>query len=131
MKKNTKLILAVIAFVVVIAALLAIWLGTRPQTSQGAKTFTVEVVHADGSAKTFTYHTDEEYVGAVLQAEGLLTGEMGEFGLYIHEVDGERAVYEENGAYWAFYVGEEYGNTGVDMTPVHDGDSFKLVYTIG
>ena len=46
-------------------------------------------------------------------------------------VDGERAAWEENGAYWAIYVGEEYGMTGVDETPVNDGDAFSLVYTIG
>lgn len=131
MKKNTKLILAVVALVVVIAALLGVYLATRPETSQGAKAFTVEVVHADGSSKTFTYHTDEEYLGTVLEAEGLIKGEMGPYGLEIHEVDGERAVWAENGAYWAIYVNGEYGMTGVDTTPVNDGDAFKLEYTLG
>lgn len=131
MKKNTKLILAVVALVVVIAALLGVYLATRPETSQGAKAFTVEVVHADGSSKTFTYHTDEEYLGSVLETEGLIKGEMGPYGLEIHEVDGERAVWAENGAYWAIYVNGEYGMTGVDTTPVNDGDAFKLEYTLG
>lgn len=131
MKKNTKLILAVVVLVVVIAALLGVYLATRPETSQGAKAFTVEVVHADGSSKTFTYHTDEEYLGTVLEAEGLIKGEMGPYGLEIHEVDGERAVWAENGAYWAIYVNGEYGMTGVDTTPVNDGDAFKLEYTLG
>ena len=131
MKKNTKLILAVVALVVVIAALIGVYAATRPQTSQGAKTFTVEVVHADGSSKTFTYHTDEEYLGAVLLAEGLIKGEEGPYGLTIYEVDGQRAVWEENGAYWAIFVNGEYGMTGVDTTPVHDGDAFGLEYTIG
>ena len=81
MKKNTKLIIAVIALVVVIAALLCVYAVTRPETSQGAKTFTVEVVHADGSTRTFTYHTDEEYLGAVLLAEGLIAGEESQYGL--------------------------------------------------
>lgn len=131
MKKNTKLILGVVALVVVIAALVGVYLGTRPQTSQGAKEFTVEVVHADGSSKTFTYHTDEEFLGTVLEAEGLIKGEMGPYGLTIFEVDGERAVWEENGAYWAIFVNGEYGMTGVDTTPVNDGDTFKLEYTLG
>ena len=131
MKKNTKLILGIVALVVVIAALLGVYLATRPETSQGAKTFTVEVVHADGSSKTFTYHTDEEYLGTVLEAEGLIKGEMGPYGLTIFEVDGERAVWEENGAYWAIFVNGEYGMTGVDTTPVNDGDAFKLEYTLG
>lgn len=131
MKKNTKLILAVVALVVVVAALIGVYMAARPQTSQGAKTFTVEVVHSDGSSKTFTYHTDEEYLGAVLEAEGLIKGEMGPYGLTIFEVDGERAVWEENGAYWGIFVNGEYGMNGVDTTPVNDGDAFKLEYTLG
>ena len=131
MKKNKKLIIGVVALVVVIAALIGVYLGTQPQTSQGAKTFTVEVVHSDGGSKTFTYHTDEEYLGAVLEADGLIKGEMGPYGLEIFEVDGERAVWAENGAYWAIFVNGEYGMTGVDTTPVNDGDAFKLEYTLG
>lgn len=131
MKKQTKLILGIVALVVVIAALIGIYLGTRPETSQGAKTFTVEVVHADGNAKTFTYHTDEEYLGAVLLAEGLVEGEDGAYGLYILAVDGERAVYEEDSAYWSLEVNGEYAMQGADQTPVNDGDAFRLVYTRG
>ena len=40
-------------------------------------------------------------------------------------------VYETDGAYWAFYVGDEYASLGVDQTPIADGDSFSLVYTVG
>ena len=131
MKKNIKLILGVVALVVVIAVMAGVYLGTRPQTSQGSKAFTVEVVHGDGSSKVFNFRTDEEYLGTVLEAEGLIKGEMGPYGLEIHEVDGERAVWAEIGAYWAFFVYGEYGMTGVDTTPVNDGDAFKLEYTLG
>ena len=91
----------------------------------------MEVVHGDGGSKTFEYRTDEEYLGAVLLAEGLLVGEDGPYGLYILEVDGERAVYEENGAYWSLEVNGEYAMQGADQTPVNDGDAFRLVYTLG
>lgn len=131
MKKNTKIIIAVVVLVAVIAALLCVYAVTRPETSQGAKTFTVEVVHADGSSKTFTYHTDEEYLGPVLLAEGLIAGEPGPYGLTLLTVDGEDAIWEESGAYWALYIGAEYASTGVDDTPVDDGDAFKLEYTRG
>ena len=126
MKKNTKLILGIVALVVVIAALLGVYLATRPETSQGAKTFTVEVVHADGGSKTFTYHTDEEFLGVVLETEGLIKGEMGPYGLTIFEVDGERAVWEENGAYWAIFVNGEYGMTGVDATNIEAGATYTF-----
>ena len=129
--KNKKLIIAAIALVAVAAIFLGVFFATRPATSQGTKTFTVTVVHADGTSKDFTYSTDEEYLGAVLEAEGLIAGTDSEFGLMIDTVDGERAVWEESGAYWALYVGEEYAMTGADTTPVNDGDTFKLVYTLG
>lgn len=131
MKKNTKIIIAVVAVVALIAIFVGVYLGTRPAVSEGSKTITVEVVHKDESSKTFTYHTDAEFLGEVLVAEGLVEGEESEYGLMITVVDGEAAVYEEDGAYWAFYVGGEYASLGVDATPINDGDAFSLVYTIG
>ena len=129
--KNKKLIIIAVAVVAVIAILLGIYAATRPETAAGFKSFTVTVVHEDGSSKDFSYTTDEEYLGAVLVAEGLIAGEEGPYGLTMITVDGEDAVWEESGAYWALFVGEEYGTTGVDTTPVYDGSTFKLVYTLG
>ena len=129
--KNKKLILAVVALVAVVGLLLGVYFATRPETSQGSKTFAVTVVHKDGTEKEFTYSTDEEYLGAVLVAENLLQGDQGEYGLMIHTVDGEKADWNVDQSYWALYIGEEYAVTGVDTTPVNDGDSFRLVYTIG
>lgn len=129
--KNKKIIIAAIALVAVIALMVGIYFATRPETSDGTKTFTVTVVHKDGTEKEFTYTTDEEYLGPVLLDEGLITGSEGPYGLMIEAVDGEAASWDENQSYWAFYVGEEYAVTGIDLTPVNDGDTFKLVYTIG
>ena len=132
--KNKKMILAAVALVAVVAVFLGIYLVTRPGTVQGAKTITVTVVHADGSSKTFEYHTDEEYLGPVLLTQKLVVGNEGPYGLEIKSVDGEEAVWEASaahGAYWALYIGEEYATSGADTTPVADGDVFKLVYTLG
>ena len=129
--KNKKLIVIALALVVVVGALLGVYMATRPETAAGSKTITVTVVHADGSSKDFTYHTDEEYLGSVLTAEGLVVGEMGPYGLMISSVDGEEAVWEVNSAYWALFVGEEYATSGADTTPIYDGSAFKLEYTLG
>ena len=51
MKKNGKLILAAVVVVVLIAVFAVVWAVTRPATTQGSKTITVEVVHKDGSSK--------------------------------------------------------------------------------
>ena len=128
MKKN-KLLLAVVGVLALVVILLAVYFLTKPKTSEGAKTVTVTVVHADKTEKTFTYETDAKYLGEVLEAEGLVEGTMGDYGLYITKVDGEEAIYEENGSYWAFYDGDEYATLSVDQTPIEDGDSFSLVYT--
>mgnify|MGYP003531941068 CR=1 FL=1 len=129
--KNKKWILIAVAAVLLVAVLIAVWALTRPQTQVGAKAITVTVVHKDGSEKEFTYDTDEEYLGAVLQAEGLIQGEQGPYGLMISTVDGELADWNVDQSYWALYIGEEYATTGIDTTPIHDGDVFTLEYTIG
>ena len=129
--KNKKLLVAVLVLIVVIGALFGLYTATRPETAEGAKTVTVTVVHADGSGKDFIYHTDEEYLGPVLMEEGLVVGEVGPYGLMISAVDGEEAVWDTNNAYWALFVGEEYATSGADTTPVYDGSTFKLEYTLG
>ena len=126
MKKQTRLL---IGFVLLIAVFIGVYALTRPDVTQGEKTITVEVVHQDGTVNAFTYHTDAEYLGEVLLSEGLVVGSDGPYGLYITEVDGERAVYEEDNAYWALYQNGESATQGADMTPVADGDTFALVHT--
>lgn len=127
--KNKKLILALGAFVLVIALMAGLWAANRPETTAGSKSFTVTVVHANGDEKVFTYTTDEEYLGAALLAEGLIAGEDGPYGLTLLTVDGEDAIWDVHNAYWALFIGEEYATTGVSDTPVNDGDSFTLAYT--
>ena len=129
--KNKKLILIAVALVAVIALMLGIYLGTRPETVAGSKTITVTVVHKDGSEKVFTCTTEEEKLGPVLVAENIVVAEYGEFGLYFNTADGETADYSVDGGWWQVFVGEEAATLGADSLPIADGDSFMLVYTIG
>lgn len=126
---RTPILAGILAALLVLFA--GIYLTTRPAAQQGSKTVTVEVIHKDESARSFTYETTAEYLGELLLAEGLIQGEQGPYGLYITQVDGEQAVYETDGAYWALYQGGGYASTGVDQTPIADGDVFSLVYTAG
>ena len=96
-----------------------------------AKTVTITVVHKDGSEKVFTCHTDEEYLGKVLVNENIVNGNYGEFGLYFDTADGEKADWNVDNGWWQVFVGEEAAITGADQIPIADGDTFKLVYTIG
>ena len=128
--KNRKLVITIVAVVAVIALMLGVYFATRPETQEGSKTITVYVVHSDGTEKTFTYHTDAEYLADVLLAENLVTGSTTEYGLTIESVNGETADWTADGAYWCLYIGEEYATTGASATPVTDGGVYKLVYTV-
>ena len=97
----------------------------------GKNAITVKVVHKDGSEKVFTYRTDEEFLGAVLLADGLIKGNDGPYGLEITEVDGEAAIYATDKAYWALYEGDQYALQGISTTPIKDGGEYALVYTKG
>ena len=48
----------------------------------------------------------------------------------VDTVNGILADYNTNGAYWAFYLGDEYCNYGIDQQPVQDGESYRIVYTV-
>lgn len=128
---NKKIWIALIALVLVIAALVGVYITTRPDAQEGSKTITVTVVHKDGSEKEFTCHTDEEFLGPVLLTEKIVEGSMGDFGLYITAADGEVADYNVDQGWWALYEGENMASTGADAVAITDGGSYKLVYTIG
>ena len=128
---NKKIWIAVIALIAVVGVMAGIWFATRPEPVEGDKTITVTVVHKDGTEKKFTYHTDEEYLGPVLLAEELVVGEEGPYGLMISAVDGETADYNVDQGWWQIFIGETSATLGADSIPIKDGDTFKLVYTIG
>ena len=127
--KDKKLLIALIAFLAVVGIMVGILLITRPFTNADRKTITVTVVHSNGTEKTFTYETAEEFLGPVLYGEGLIA-ESASAGMF-DTVDGEKADWGVDQSYWALYIGENYATTGVDATPIYDGDHFRLVYTRG
>lgn len=132
MKNKTWIwiVAAVLALALLVGGMVALYLKFRPQAQDGHKSITVTVVHKDGTEQVFSYDTEEEYLGTLLQAEGLIEGEEGPYGLMISTVDGELADWNVDQSYWALYIGEEYATTGIDTTPIQDGTAYSLVYTI-
>ena len=129
--KNKKLWAGLLALILVIGAMAAVWLSSRETAVEGGKNITVAVVHKDASEKTFQYDTDAEYLSQVLLDEGLIQGEEGPYGLMISEVDGETADWNVDQGYWALYIGEDYATTGADGIVLTNGGEYSLVYTIG
>ena len=133
MKNTMKKLLALLLALVLTLALAACGQKEVAQpvadgavVGQGAVAFTVEVQGADGKTVTFTVNTDEETVGAALLKLGVIAGDDSEYGLYVKTVNGVTADYEKDQTYWSLYIDGEYAQTGVDMTAVNDGSTYKL-----
>ena len=93
-------------------------------------TITLEVVGPDGTSKEFVIKTDpENNLCKALEAESLIAGEEGPYGLYVKVVDGITADYDVDQSWWGLYKDGEMLMTGVDTTPIADGDHFELVYS--
>lgn len=129
-KSQKPLIIAVIAFVVVIVAGIVIWKVTAPKGVEGAKGYTFTVVDAEGKETVHELRTDEEMLGAALQAEGLIEGDMSEYGLMVTKVGGIEADSSKE-QWWCLMIGEEMSMTGVDQTPVEDGGDYAFELKTG
>ena len=93
---------------------------------EGATSFPLDIVDKEGNYICITVKTDKETVGEALLELGIVEGEDGSYGLYITHVNGIPAIYEEDGTYWAFYINGEYATTGVELTPIAEGETYML-----
>ena len=125
-----KTLLLIAALVIAAAAMFCIYKVFIPKGQTGATEITVTVVHADQSSKDFVYQTDEAYLGAVIEAEGLVEGTDGDYGLFITSVDGETAD-DSKEQWWCITKGGESVNTSADQTPIENGDQFELTMMEG
>ena len=97
---------------------------------EGATTIYVTVKNVDGTATKFQVNTDATTVGEALLAVELIAGGESEYGLYVTSVNGITADWDTEKAYWAFYIGEEYAQTGVDATDVVADTEYSFVKTV-
>ena len=129
-RKNTdnkkRIMNACASVVLTIALLFAVYETFKPQPEEGVKTVTVTVNHADGSALERSYETEAAYLGEALLSDGLIAGEKGDYGLFVTTVDGETADAAKQ-QWWCLTKNNgETVETGVDTTPLADGDRYEL-----
>jgi hypothetical protein len=74
----------------------------------------------------YEVHTNETTVGAALIGLELISGDMGEYGLYVKTVNGVTLDWDTHGKYWALYIGEEYALTGVDQVEIVPGTTYTF-----
>ena len=95
---------------------------------EGTCTFYTEVKVGEHTV-TFTIKTDETILGDALLGVELIAGEDSDYGLYVKDVNGIRADYDLDQAYWGFYENGEMLMVGVDGVEIEDGDHYEIVYS--
>ena len=127
---NKRTGLAALLLILLLAGFGILYTQTRPQTTAGEKTIYITVIHADKNETAFTYQTDAEYLGEVLLAENLVSGEEGQYGLFITTADGETADSSRQ-QWWCITQNGEKLTTSADTTPIADGEQYELTLTEG
>lgn len=130
-KGSRKWIAGVVVLAVAVLVLVVGYGVFREKPVEGSKSIVIEVVDRDEGKIEYQLKTDAAYLReAMEEAEGLsFSGAESEYGMMVDTVNGVRADYEADGAYWSFCVNGEYCNYGIDTQPVEDGDVFSIVYT--
>lgn len=130
MKRSAKILLSIgAAAIAVVLALLLVFHFTSVPSAAGEKTLSIQVIVSEEDTRAFTVTTDENYLGPALEAEGLIEGEKGQYGLFITTVDGVKAD-DSKKQWWCITKGGEDVYTGADSTPIADGDCFELTLSI-
>ena len=128
--KNKKAVIGVIALLVVVLLLLGAYFIWKPKGKEGEKTISVEVIANDETVNEYTIKTEEKFLREALEEENLIQGKEDQYGLFIQTVDGITAD-DANQEWWCITKGGEQVTTGVDSTPIEDGDSFELTLKVG
>ncbi len=127
-KKKIGIALAALAVLAVIFA--AVYFFNRPQGTAGEKNIEVAVIFGDGTSSNHAIKTSEEFLRGALEQEKLISGEESQYGLFVKTVDGVTAD-DSKQEWWSFTKDGQMLETGVDSTPIADGDHFEITLTSG
>lgn len=93
---------------------------------EGKTQFDLMIVDLEGNETILEINTDKETLGDALLEYSIISGEMGEYGLYVKTVNGITADYDVDQTYWALYIEGEYATSGVDTTKLEAGKTYSL-----
>lgn len=127
-KQTKRLIIGGIALVLLALFLGGLYVMTRPKTNTHDKTVIVQMAY-DDVQKTVTIETNEAFLRGALEQERLIAGEESTYGLFVKTVDG-RTVDDTKQEWWCITKNGSTVYTGVDTTPIADGDTFEITLKI-
>ena len=130
-KKIRKIRLGLTGFMAIMGLFMVIYFNFMEKPVDGSKEIVIKVVNQENNVTTYEVKTDGKYLkDAMDEAKGLeYSGTESQYGIMVDTVNGVRADYTLDGAYWSFLVNDEYCNYGISEQPIEDGDVFSIVYT--
>ena len=90
---------------------------------EGSKTVTCKM-ELEGKSITITLKTDKTVLGEALYEHKLVNDPS-----FFDTLNGVKADWSADKAYWCFYIGDEMANVGIDDAKISGGEQFKFVYT--
>jgi len=128
---NAKIaIIAIAAIIFLVSAVLTAYFLMRPQPIEGAKNIHVQITVGGETVRTLEINTDALFLKEALDEANLIDGTDSGFGFWVTSVNG-RIADDANQEWWALYKNDEFSMTGVDSTPIEDGDWFEYRLTVG
>lgn len=132
-KKQMKFIISTLIFLVVLAAMVIVYVTSRPEPSgetAGKKAITVLVAIPEEETKEFVIKTDADYLRQALDQEKLIEGKVESFGFYLTAVN-KVIADESKQEWWCITKRGEEVFTGVDEIAIQDGDQYEITLTTG
>lgn len=128
MKKKGLIVALSIVLVVIIAAFAALIIKEKDNVQTGEKIISVTIVNKDKTQELFKISTDAKNLGDALLERNLVTEAEHKTGYYT-VINGIRADYTLDKAWWCFTKGGEMTTVGANDLPITDGDSFEITHT--
>lgn len=120
------------AAIAVLALLLVIYSLTKPVPMAGTKNISIDVVYENGVRDHYQITTEAQYLLEALKSipdleiDGTTSEESG---LMVITINGKRADYQKDGAYWAILCDGDPCSYGVSKQAIKDGESYTFQYT--
>jgi len=128
-----RLILLILLVIIAITAIIALTGCTKDKntnlqsdTQPTELTFKFEVTYKDGSTDEFDITTAETNLAEALLSEGLVEGDVGQYGLFVTAVNG--AAIEDTNAYWELLVDGESSMAGASSVEIEPGITYAFKY---
>lgn len=132
MKDNKKAIItSVLILVLGLVLLFSYKAYQKSQIEVGSKEISVVVVDERNSTREeFEHKTDAEMLGTALDEMEIIKADDSEFGRYVHTVSN---IYADTNKteWWKFTINGQDAVTGIDETPIKDGDTIEFIFTVG